>query len=500
MSENLIICVSAGSEIGSGHVFRCLALADRWLKKKGNVLFVGHLPGNFQSILKKKRHRVSHIESVKSIDFHIRNALDLYQKSVSGWIVLDGYGFESKHYEKIKRSGAKLLVIDDTVRIQKYRADILLNQNPYAEELKYSVNPGCIMLSGSKYALLREDFKLRRPPEPSNPAQVSKIMITMGGADPDNITQRIIESFNSVLQALTLVIVLGPSNRHKKKISHSVKQSVHNCEIHDAVSDMAELMMQVDFTITAAGSTCWELCCLGVPFSTVIIAGNQEKNARFLDHHQIACCLGYGSNIDKVRSGKQIARILQDHTNLVKRMKAGFQSVDGSGPDRIVREMTITKILLKAAEEKDCRPVWELSNDPLVREASFDSGLIPFSRHEKWFKKRLEDLDHDFYIAYSQNQKKMLGQVRFDIRNREARISVSLGKEHRQKGFGARIISSGLEKVMERRKLRRIFAEIKPGNQASINAFQKAGFYRTENPGSDKFISMVFENKSRQVQ
>lgn len=129
---------------------------------------------------------------------------------------------------------------------------------------------------------------------------------------------------------------------------------------------------------------------------------------------------------------------------------------------------------LRRVHKDDCRLLWEWANEPAVREASFSSEPIPWKEHVKWFRTKLKDPFCLFFIALDEGEP--IGQVRYDIDDKEAVISVSLAKEVRGKGYGSQLIRLASERVLDGSVVNAIHAYIKQENEASINAFVKAGF------------------------
>ena len=131
---------------------------------------------------------------------------------------------------------------------------------------------------------------------------------------------------------------------------------------------------------------------------------------------------------------------------------------------------------LRLACEQDCRLLWEWANDPKVRTAAFFSAPIPWQKHVQWFRQKLSDPHSVIYIALD-NKEKPVGQVRFDLTEEdEAEVDVSVDEKIRGCGYGSLLISMGVEKVCQVTSVRAVHAFVKPINEASIRAFDKAGF------------------------
>ena len=131
--------------------------------------------------------------------------------------------------------------------------------------------------------------------------------------------------------------------------------------------------------------------------------------------------------------------------------------------------------LLRLATTSDCKTVWEWANDPVTRNASFSSEIIPWENHVNWFNIKLMDKNCLFYIIEDKNST-LIGQVRFQIEENHAIVSVSLAIESRGKGFASPILQISSKKVFENTAVKTIRAYIKPTNTSSIQAFVKANF------------------------
>jgi UDP-2,4-diacetamido-2,4,6-trideoxy-beta-L-altropyranose hydrolase len=129
---------------------------------------------------------------------------------------------------------------------------------------------------------------------------------------------------------------------------------------------------------------------------------------------------------------------------------------------------------LRRAQMDDADFIWRLSNDPTVRAVSFSTDPIPWENHVKWLKGKLSDSSCIFFIAEIAGVP--IGQVRFDIKNGEAVISVSLESSYRGKGIGSSLMALSTSRIFELADLDRIQAYVKPDNKASIYSFLKANF------------------------
>ena len=132
-------------------------------------------------------------------------------------------------------------------------------------------------------------------------------------------------------------------------------------------------------------------------------------------------------------------------------------------------------IKLRRAARKDCRLIWRWANDPDVRAVSFSPEPIVYEQHVKWFEAKLNDPNCCFYIAEN-SRRAAVGQIRFDLKEKEALMSISLDRKFRGKGHGAGIIELAVRTFLASSDAKTIHAYIKKVNTASLTAFKKAEF------------------------
>ena len=130
---------------------------------------------------------------------------------------------------------------------------------------------------------------------------------------------------------------------------------------------------------------------------------------------------------------------------------------------------------LRKVSADDCRMLWEWSNEPEVRAVSFSSETISYEHHVAWFESKINDPSCYFYIAEDTNHEPV-GQVRYEREGTEAKISISLDRKFRGKGYGSLLIRLASQEFFEVSDVEVIHACIKEGNEAAIRAFKKAGF------------------------
>lgn len=339
-THNLLIRADGNTHIGTGHVMRCLALAQAWQERGCEVSFA--LAQHTPSLLA----RVSAEEiPVHLLDCKLGSPDDATQtialaKQIGAtWVVADGYHFDASYQQTIKASGLSLLVIDDYGHAEHYYADIVLNQNVSADESLYTNREAYTrLLLGTRHALLRREFWAYRGWTREIPDVARKILVTMGGGDPDNVTLKVLQGLNQIEDVqLDCTVVIGGSNPHINTLR--TFNSIHSVQVLEDVRDMPALMAWADIAISAGGSTCWELSLLGLPMVLIPVADNQRPIAERLGKLDIALVLGWYENVPLDTIATVLNHLVKERETRLRMSQAGRTLVDGEGGKRVIDTM-----------------------------------------------------------------------------------------------------------------------------------------------------------------
>jgi UDP-2,4-diacetamido-2,4,6-trideoxy-beta-L-altropyranose hydrolase len=473
----LLIRADADALIGTGHVMRCLALAEAWQDTGGDVLLVSACDAPaLEDRLKKKGINILHISQEAGTLGDSDEISRIAHEHGADWIVVDGYHFGAEYQKIIKDSGLSLLFIDDYGHADHYYADIVLNQNIYADMSIYQhCEPYTRFLLGTKYALIRNEFLKWSGWHREIPEVARKILVTLGGSDPDNVTLKIIEAVRAIdLEGLEVKVVVGGASPHLDLIHETVKE-ISNFTLVKNAENMPELMAWADIAISAGGSTCYELLFMDVPSIVIPIAENQEPIAKELRSKNIAKVF----EVKEIENQRELVKFIFEFLQYYE-MRSAFskrmaQYIDSKGPSRIINAICYNKIKLRKVELSDCKKIWLWINDPLIRSVSFKPKPISLERHVKWFSSALINPNLVYYIAEDKNAKP-IGQARFQIESQEAEISVLVDPEYRGMSLGSLLIRDATEKFFIETDIEKINAFIKIGNETSRKAFTKAGY------------------------
>ena len=345
----------ASDAIGSGHVMRCLALADQLRLRANHIRFVCNaLPEYLMGKLHDSGHELSILTSDQYpfTDFKLNDqtlfpvalardaqaSLEHLQDHMWDWLVVDHYDITS-HWESLLRQVARRILVIEDLYDRPHDCDVLLNQN-YGDHLPncyYGLLPDhCKILYGPRFSLLRKEFqKYHEAGQLIRQGPVRRCLISFGGVDESNYTAMAVRAVAMMNRPeLNVDVVIGTQYPYLQEITALCID--YGYELHVQTNRMAELMRSAHLAIGAAGSTSWERCCLGLPSILFSIAANQDSIATGLQR------MGAAIFLDCPRSSMQnqllltLDSLLRDQNQLQTLSMKSFALVDGRGADRVM--------------------------------------------------------------------------------------------------------------------------------------------------------------------
>lgn len=333
----LLIRADANTRMGTGHLMRCLALAQDWQAQGGQAIFITACESDeLLRRLSDEGFTIIILEKPHPDLADWRTTSQVLTAYPGAWVVLDGYHFDPLYQRQVKEAGHPLLVIDDTAHLDHYYADVVLNQNINAAQLDYACEPDTRLLLGTRYTLLRREFWPWRGWKRETPDVAHKVLVTLGGGDPDNQTLKVVRALQKVdVDGLEATVVVGASNPHSREIESAARGLPATRLVRD-VSNMAELMARADVAVTAGGSTCWEIAFLGLPSVLLVLADNQKGIAKGLNEAGAALKLGWYKEVTSKQIAGALSHLVSSHKQRQLMSHNGQSLVDGIGGERIV--------------------------------------------------------------------------------------------------------------------------------------------------------------------
>lgn len=312
----------ASLHMGSGHVMRCLTLADTLTAQGAQCHFISRIqPGHLTDAIFQRGYMVNGQPApaeyargtIKSSPIAMQDlwanwsrepahaawlgttwqadAADTVATLASlkpDWLVVDHYALDQRWETALAPHCKKIMVIDDLAD-RPHHCHLLLDQNLGRQPEDYAglVSAQCQLLIGSRYALLRPEFAALRAYSLQRRAQpaLKNLLITMGGVDQHNATGQVLEALKccTLPPECPITVVMGQQAPWLLQVQRQAHAMPWPTEVLVNINDMAQRMADSDLAIGAAGSTSWERCCLGLPTLMVVLADNQMDAAKHLE-------------------------------------------------------------------------------------------------------------------------------------------------------------------------------------------------------------------------
>ncbi|MNG88556.1 UDP-2,4-diacetamido-2,4,6-trideoxy-beta-L-altropyranose hydrolase [compost metagenome] len=306
-SKRIVFRADASLEMGSGHVMRCLTLADALREQGAECHFVCRAhPGHLADLIAARGHRCHLLAALPDEGCTVSESSlahagwlgcgweqDAAQSQAiladwrPDWLVVDHYALDARWERLMRPHVGNIMAIDDLAD-RAHECDLLLDQNlgRQPDDYQERVPSHCTLLVGPRYALLRPEFaalreySLTRRQTPT----LKQLLITMGGVDQPNATGRVLEALQDIPlpEDCRICVVMGEKAPWLAEVETLAATMPWPTEVRVNVSNMAELMADSDLAIGAAGGTAWERCCLGLPTFMLVIADNQREVAHHL--------------------------------------------------------------------------------------------------------------------------------------------------------------------------------------------------------------------------
>ncbi len=491
----LLVRADASVTGGTGHVMRCLALAEAWQGRGAAVHYLTCQPSPTlsQRIASTGAQVTSLARPYPASDdaqFTRATLAQLAQRyDTRPWLVVDGYHFDAAYLDQFPASLCRRLMVDDYVRLPYYDVDMLVNHGVHAPRLEYQAQPSAWQLLGTRYALLRGEFSRWRDFTRNHRARARHVLVTLGGADCNNITAKIIDALRRLdLDDMTARLVVGPLHPELDGLRRLVAMD-KRLHLQTDVRDLAQLMAWADLAIAAGGCTAWELAYMQVPTLLLILAENQVAVAQGSEQFGAARSLGWAAQLSCDAIATHLGALRGDREQRVQMGQRGRQMVDGFGAQRLVSVMderlnfpSPGNLSVRAAHRADSLLIWQWANDPTTRLRSFHPEAIPWHEHEAWFSAKLASKTCRIWIM--QIGDLPVGQIRYErVESWEgpsAEISFSMAPGFRGMRLGTALLEATVELAARELAVRWIKAVAFSDNQASRRVFLNAQFDASE--------------------
>ena len=492
----VVFRTDASPRIGSGHLSRCLTLAMELHGRGAEVAFVvrEHVSGWYRRVtdaglpihlLPGQPSRTAPVEdgdyagwlgvSVEQDAGETAAALDANGCDV---LVVDHYALGPEWEGRFRANGVFVAAIDDLAK-RIHDADLLLDQNLRTDggaRYRALVPRDAALLVGPHYALLRSAYREARL-EARSTAEVGRVLVMLGGAPDRTLLQAVVDSLCEISGPISSVDVLDPAG----SLYDSADSRLHGdlpIAIHREQPDLTELMARAQIAVGAGGVTTWERMCVGLPTVSMSVAANQQDVLAELAAIDAVVHLGSAHAGAARRFGPAVAKLLRDSSRRANMAHLGQLLVDGRGAERVANALLplAPRLRLRDVQSEDVGLLWLWANDTTVRGQAIATDPIPWRDHRAWFDRCLTSEHTLIFVLEADGLP--IGQIRFDIQNRQATVDYSLDTAVRGRGLGKELVRMGVSRLRQNRSgnVDELVALVRNSNQASLRVFRSLGF------------------------
>ena len=359
----VVFRADASVQIGTGHVMRCLTLAEELRRQGHDCRFIcrdhrGHLgeliarkgfPVNLlltpveDSLDYSQGYGTAHSEWL-GVPWQLDAAqtLSLLESLPVDWLVVDHYALDAQWEGQVSEAVGGIMVIDDLAD-RDHQAGMLLDQNvlngEMEERYRERLNSGCTLLLGPHYALLGQEYRFLANALPERNGQVSRALVFVGGSDPHHLTERYLNALSAPdFRHILVDVVIGKNHPAPEAVTELVSCR-DGARLYSGLPTLAALMVRADLMLGAGGATNWERMCLGLTSVVISVAHNQDKINQELEKKGLIHFLGKAEHVtvDIIRSA--LKRILTSPLDNCASARSMRKIVDGKGCKRVVETL-----------------------------------------------------------------------------------------------------------------------------------------------------------------
>lgn len=471
----------ASVRIGTGHVMRCLTLADALAERGATCTFVcRHLTDALADVICARGHGLHRLPPAPHgcddlahspwLDTTMADDAAACAPLLAGldpdWLVVDHYALDAR-WTRAVRGRARVLAIDDLAD-RALDCDLLVDSTAgrLAGDYDGLVRDDAPRLTGPMFAPLRPEFAaLRAQALARRGGPVRHVLVAMGGVDVGNVTGRVLAGLAGT--GLQTTVVLGSAAPHLDAVRAQVS-AIGGARLLVDTPDMAALMVQADLAIGAAGSTAWERCALGLPTVLLVLADNQRAVAAGLELAGAARILGTGDTVDwPARLRGLIGRIDPGQMSA-----AAAALTDGAGARRVVGMLhAVPRLSLRPATPADAALVWRWRHEGDATRHYRNAAPTPLDAHLRWFDAALGDPRRSLFIV--EHDGTPVIHVRLDHHPTGAEVALAVSARARGQGLAAPALALAFARTQ---RVAAFDAEVHEGNTPSRRLFEGLGF------------------------
>jgi spore coat polysaccharide biosynthesis predicted glycosyltransferase SpsG len=486
----LLLC-DGGGAMGVGHVIRSLALAEAAVAAGHDVVVAGHFEGSFvQGQLAMAPVEVVQLAAPLA-DQDPQPVIDLVSERRPDVLHVDSYEAPAR----LRELGELVLSNVEDGTFGRRTADVVVDPTLGAELVARPDDGSTWLLRGSRYAPMRQRVIDARQLSKAVGEVARRVLVVMGGTDPVGLAPAAVKLLASTGLALEVtVIAVGENAERARAAAHG---SALSLSILAPVDDLAAMMRGQDLVVSAAGTSVWELCCIGVPMALIWAVDNQRDGYDRVVASGAALGLGGPERAESDLGGSEpsghdravglLRAVLTDSRARAGLARAGRDVVDGLGAWRVVRtwEQALRvgppalpgsiPLTARPAGMDDARLLWQWRNDPTTRASSRSSAEVTWDEHVGWLTASLARSDRVLLVV--EHALVPVGTVRWDLEGKgEWEVSITVAPERRGQFLARPLLHAGEMALSKGTEVTAYLAVVHVDNAASVRLFESSAY------------------------
>ncbi|WP_081910517.1 UDP-2,4-diacetamido-2,4,6-trideoxy-beta-L-altropyranose hydrolase [Hymenobacter sp. APR13] len=469
----LVLRADGNSRIGLGHVMRLLALAEILRPDFTEQLFLIREPDEaLGQQLAAAGLRVVALpaqpqpEEAAHLVRHVLRATDV--------LVLDGYDFRYDYHNTVRGAVARLVYVDDLHGFP-LAADLVLNPAGGVQLRQYQMRqPGARLLAGPAFAPLRSAFR-EATRQPASEAPCTSVLVCLGGADPTHQTRHVAAALLALPTVAQVHAVVGSAYSGREALQAWADEQPRLTLHHSLPApELVALMRRCGAAVCSPSTISYEYCAAGGGLLLLLpVADNQHDINHFLLEAGLALPYPSAPNVLTSPEANRLTRQLRQTQRHV---------FDGLAPVRLRQEfralgLPAPPFLLRPVVAADSAQLLAWTNDPTVRQFSFNPEPVARPAHEQWLAARLQDPASLLLLAEDAASGQPLGLIRFQVEEARATLSYLLDARFRGQGLAPLLLLAGTRVLAQTfGSVRQVVGHVQVANVASVKAFERAGF------------------------
>jgi len=507
METTVLIRVDSSFRIGTGHVSRCLRLAEELEHKGARVIFMcADLPGNISSSISELGFDIELFEppadegAMESIEELWPTGAQIIDASrTSKWahainadvVIVDHYALSQVWESQLSANGLRVIALDDLPGKSHASALVIRPGVSLASSAAQDSGRDSRELSGPRYAMVPKEFcEARHFKKSLSGSRTNRVLVFFGGVDAGNASEQVVDSIiEAQISGCSIELVLGSGNPHSKVLTEKYKE-YPNVTIHSSLPSLSEIISRCDAAVGAGGVSAFECAAAGLPTVLFSLSENQIAVCKELDSYGMAQYFGGFESFRSTDFIPQFSNFLRDLPRL-RRAPDSPEYIDCLGVKRIaelVYPSSPESLLVRIARPADIGTYFSWVNEPTVRRNSLNSASIAFDEHRQWFFQSLGDANAVMLVFELESLP--IAQVRFEVGDECWRLNYSLDEIVRGRGWAKIIIGQAVSWLRSHRDSRRIDAVVKASNSASEAALIAAGFVSQDKEIGSEFRTL----------